>query len=87
MFGHQHAFPDTNNTRFGTHLEAAVELVLYLEFYQKFMLQVRDSKVKQGFTNMEQNISDSLECLPTCTELCAAAIYCELVDRPYNRRV
>jgi hypothetical protein len=64
-----------------------VELILYLDFYKTFMLQVRNGKTKPGFNNMEQNIDDALDCLPTRTELCAAAIYCELVDRPYNQQV
>jgi hypothetical protein len=86
-FGQQHAFPETNQTRFGSHLQAAVELVLYLEWYQEFMGQVRDGKKRPAFTNMEQNIVSGLECLATLTELCVAALYNELVDRPYMQKV
>jgi hypothetical protein len=86
-FGEQHAFPETNQTRFGSHLQAAVELVLYLEWYQEFMGQVRDGKKRPAFTNMEQNIVSGLECLATLTELCVAALYNELVDRPYMQKV
>jgi hypothetical protein len=86
-FGKQHAFPETNQTRFGSHLQAAVELVLYLEWYQEFMVQIRDGKTRPAFTNMEQNIVFGLACLATLTELCAAALYNELVDRPYMQHV
>jgi hypothetical protein len=69
------------------HLQAAVELVLYLEWYQEFMGQVRDGKKRPAFTNMEQNIILGLECSATLTELCVAVLYNKLVDRPYMQKV
>jgi hypothetical protein len=87
VFGGRHSFPDTSNVRFGSHLAAAAEVVLHLEFYQEFMQLVHDSKTKPGLTNMEANIALALKCTATLTELCAAALYYVLVDRPYSSRV
>jgi hypothetical protein len=81
--GLQHSFPDTSNTRFGTHLEAAADVIVNLNFYQTYMQHIHNVKSKAGFNNMEQNIDLALRCPSTQTELRAAAAYCELVDRPY----
>ncbi|KAF7292320.1 hypothetical protein HMN09_01215700 [Mycena chlorophos] len=53
-------FPQTNNTRFGSHGEAAVELITHLDVYRRFMEVIRVRKVSQTFTNIEKNVSDGL---------------------------
>ena len=36
-YGFIFTFPDTSNTRFGSHLEAATELIEHLDFYLEFI--------------------------------------------------
>jgi hypothetical protein len=81
--GSQHSFPDTSNTRFGTHLEAASDVIVNLEFHRTFMQFIHNSKSTVGFNNMEQNIDLGLKCPSTLTKLEAASLYCEFVDQPY----
>jgi hypothetical protein len=83
VFGARHSFPDTSNTRFSSHLAAAAEVVLHLEWYIEFMDQVRYQKQKPGWTNLERNVVAGLKCPATLTELCSAALYYELVEKPY----
>lgn len=60
---------------------------MHHSFYLDFMQHVHDAKSKPGFTNLEQNILVALHCCGTMTEVCAAALYCECVEKPYTARV
>ncbi|KAF8234877.1 hypothetical protein L208DRAFT_1104070, partial [Tricholoma matsutake] len=61
-------FPDTSNTWFQSHCNAAVELIIYLPVYLKFLLLVHDKKEKQNFNHMESNIFNALKDIPTLME-------------------
>ncbi|KAJ7429955.1 hypothetical protein B0H11DRAFT_1693266, partial [Mycena galericulata] len=80
-------FPQTNNTRFGSHGEAAIELLTNLEAYRRFMEVIKVRKVAQNFTNIEKNVSDGLHDGPTLTELAVLSLYHILITAPYMRIV
>ncbi|KAF7290194.1 hypothetical protein MIND_01332800 [Mycena indigotica] len=61
-------FPQTNNTRFRSHGEAAVELITHLDVYRRFMEVIRIRKVNQTYTNIEKNVNAGLHDKPTLTE-------------------
>ncbi|KAJ7059945.1 hypothetical protein C8F01DRAFT_1254048 [Mycena amicta] len=80
-------FPQTNNTRFGSHGDAAVELITHLDIYRRFVEVIRVRKVTQTHTNIEKNVADGLKDGPTLTELSVLAIYHILIGIPYMRFV
>jgi hypothetical protein len=82
-FGHAYVFPDTSNTRYGSHCEAAIELLVNRHHYIRFLSQLFDSKTKSGFTSIEENIYNALNDWSTLTELAVLALYSQIVSRPY----
>ncbi|KAE9392205.1 hypothetical protein BT96DRAFT_1000611 [Gymnopus androsaceus JB14] len=81
--GHLGTFPDTLNNRFQTHALAAEQLILHLDLYILFLLQVKDRKEKRNWNNLEQNLWDALHDIPTLTELAALAVYSQTISVPY----
>ncbi|KAI0708072.1 hypothetical protein C8T65DRAFT_708596 [Cerioporus squamosus] len=80
-------FPDTSNTRYQSHCEAAAELLVYLPLYREFLEVIRDKKGDRSWTNIEQNVYDGLHDTSTLTELCVLALYSQAVSHPYMRAV
>jgi hypothetical protein len=85
--GYMVCFPGTSSTRYGSHAEAAAELIVRREFYIQFLEVVRDLKEKRNFTNIEQNIYRGLQDDPTLTELCVLILYAQSITHPYMRQV
>ncbi|KAJ7855272.1 hypothetical protein B0H14DRAFT_3449068 [Mycena olivaceomarginata] len=86
--GKQHSrFPDTSNTRFGSHGDAAGELIAYLPQYREIMELIEWSKHNPSLTNIEKNLRDALNDIPTLTELAAMTIYKIIITHPYLRQV
>ncbi|KAE9389844.1 hypothetical protein BT96DRAFT_1002844 [Gymnopus androsaceus JB14] len=81
--GHLGTFPDTSNNHFQTHALAAEQLLLHLDLYKDFLLQVKDWKEKRNWSNLEQNLWDALNDIPTLTELAALAVYSQTISVPY----
>ncbi|KAJ7275791.1 hypothetical protein C8J57DRAFT_1589972, partial [Mycena rebaudengoi] len=82
--GKKHA-SDTSNTHFASHGLAAAELVKYLDEYRELMDIIEYSKAHPGLTNIEKNVRDALDDIPTITELCAMVLYQQAVQQPYIR--
>ncbi|KAH6880315.1 hypothetical protein BKA70DRAFT_1126587 [Coprinopsis sp. MPI-PUGE-AT-0042] len=82
-----HRFPDTSNTRFNSHAEAAAELLTYLEFYRRFLGEIKLRKKVTGWTNIEKNVNDALYDVATLTELAAMTLYSQAITHPYLRVV
>ncbi|KAF8995156.1 hypothetical protein BDZ89DRAFT_1029665 [Hymenopellis radicata] len=80
-------FPQVNNTRFGSHGEAAGELLVHLEEYREFLRHIKTKKVSDSWTNIELNVYNALHDDPTLTELAAMALYQQLITHPYMRMV
>ncbi|KAH7917833.1 hypothetical protein BV22DRAFT_967818, partial [Leucogyrophana mollusca] len=80
-------FPDTSNTRYQSHCEAAAELLTYLDLYIELLDSVRLKKDKQNFNHMEENLFKALHDIPTLTELAVLVLYAAAVTHPYMRSV
>jgi hypothetical protein len=81
-------FPDTSNTRFGSHGLAACELIKHLDRYVEFVKGIQYAKTgSQTLTNIERNVLHALQDPATITELCAMAIYTNVISHPYVRAV
>ncbi|KAF8594924.1 hypothetical protein BDV93DRAFT_564910 [Ceratobasidium sp. AG-I] len=86
QFGYSAIFPDTSNTRYGSHCDAAAELLVNLDIYISFLQQVHDAKGTPGFTNIESNAFMGLQNIETLTELAVLALYAQAIGRPYMVR-
>ncbi|KAJ7021484.1 hypothetical protein C8F04DRAFT_1314480 [Mycena alexandri] len=82
-----HKFPDTNNTRFGSHGDAAAELITYLPEYLEMLDVIRWTKTFPSLTNIEKNLLAALQDPPTLAELVAMTLYRVLITHPYMRQV
>ena len=80
-------FPDTSNTRFQSHCEAAAMLLLHLDYFIEFLEYVRDKKDTRKFNNMEKNLYKALHCNATKTELAVLALYGQAVSHPYMKEI
>jgi hypothetical protein len=85
--GYMVCFPGTSSIHYGSHANAAVELVVHLKFYCQFLELVQDLKEKRNFTNIEQNIYLGLYDIPTLTELCVLILYAQAITHPYMCQV
>ena len=85
--GHNFTFPDTSNTQFQSHCEAATVLLQYLPYFIQFLEFVHDKKQQKRFSNMEQNLWNALHCQATLTELAVLALYSQAISHPYMRAV
>ncbi|KAL1732840.1 hypothetical protein EV714DRAFT_270463 [Schizophyllum commune] len=81
------SFPHTSNTRFGSHGEAAGELLVHLSQYIAFLEFVKTKKSSDSWTNIELNVYNALHDEPTLTELAVMALYQQLITHPYMRMV
>lgn len=88
QFGYNFMFPDTSNTRFLSHLEAAGHLLKHRKFFIDWLDNtMRWSKTTHTLNNVEANVLRGLQCLLTCTDLSIYALYCQSISKPYMRQV
>ncbi|KAJ7652643.1 hypothetical protein B0H17DRAFT_869410, partial [Mycena rosella] len=85
--GKSKRFPDTSTTRYGSNLDGAAELIVYLKAYITLLEQVRDKKEKGELNHLESNVYRALHDPATLTEFCAMIIYALTVSWPYSIRV
>ncbi len=78
---------DTSNTRYQSHCEAAGEILVHHSLYMSFMKFVQEKNESMELTNIEQNFMKALSCQATITELCALAMYGQVITHPYMRLV
>ena len=76
-------FPNTSNVRYGSHGNAAAELLTYLRHYIEFLDHIKDKKEKRRLNHMEQNLANALADIPTLTELAILALYSIFISEPY----
>lgn len=86
-YGYKFNFPDTSNTRYGSHCEAAAEILVHLGRYREFLIFIKDSKTHRRFNHMELNLKKALDDPPTLTELAVMALYAQSVTHPYMHQV
>ncbi|THU79303.1 hypothetical protein K435DRAFT_621812, partial [Dendrothele bispora CBS 962.96] len=89
LFGKNHRrFPDTSNTRFGSHGLAACEVIRHLDAYVDYIkTDIPYSKTNPSRTNIEINLLRALEDVATVTELSAMVLYTNVISHPYMRVV
>ncbi|EIW85837.1 hypothetical protein CONPUDRAFT_70533 [Coniophora puteana RWD-64-598 SS2] len=80
-------FPDTSNTRYHSHCDAATRLIKYLDGYIDFLEYVRLNKDSPDLNHMEENLQNALRDPPTCTELAVLVLYSQAVAKPYLKHV
>ncbi|KAJ7772022.1 hypothetical protein DFH07DRAFT_768130 [Mycena maculata] len=80
-------FAKMNQTRFGSHSDAACELIARGTIYREFLEAIKDLKTRPGWTNIEKNVYNALEDGPTLTELAVLALYHIFFAIPYQHRV
>jgi hypothetical protein len=85
--GYTFRFPDTSNIRYGSHCDAAIELIISLDLWIEFLELIRDKKNAGTFNHMEQNIYKGLLDIPTLTELCVLVLYSQSISVPYVKAI
>lgn len=85
--GYLISFPDTSNTRYQSHCEASLALLLHRKLYLKFLEQVRDKKEKRRFNHMEFNVYNGMQDIPTLTEMAVLSLYGQAISHPYLRQI
>ena len=85
--GSQFTFPDTSNTRFGSHCEAAGVLLKHLSDFYKYLEFAIQKKQNRKPSHMEKNLWNALHDQPTLTELAVLALYAQSISHPYMRVV
>ncbi|KAF8801159.1 hypothetical protein BYT27DRAFT_7216270 [Phlegmacium glaucopus] len=83
--GTQFTFPDTSNTQFQSHCDAAAVLLLHLPCLIEFLTSLCDNKQSSKFNHMEQNLWNALHCSATKTELAVMALYSQAISHPYMK--
>ncbi|KIJ34068.1 hypothetical protein M422DRAFT_263860 [Sphaerobolus stellatus SS14] len=86
-FGFPLNFPDTNNTWYQSHCQAAAELLVHLNFYRDYFNIMKDRKESRTHNHMEKNLQMVLEDLPTISKLCVLALFLLSISYPYMRIV
>jgi hypothetical protein len=76
-------FPETGKSRFGSHQDAAVELLVNLDVYIRFLDVIKLNKQDRSLTNLELNLYNALHDPPTLTELAVLALRSQAIGRPY----
>jgi hypothetical protein len=85
FLGYTVSCPDTSNTRFQSHCDCAIFIILYLPQILAFMIHIMYGKTKIGLNHLELNILMGLKDIPTLTELAVLALYALSVSFPYMR--
>jgi hypothetical protein len=80
-------FPDTSNTRYQCHTNAAAEIIRHRELYLDFLAFLAATKTSTpgGLNHMEKNIQSGITDRSTLTELIVLTLYGEAVSTPFAR--
>ncbi|KAJ6574411.1 hypothetical protein B0H19DRAFT_1063370 [Mycena capillaripes] len=68
-------FPDTSNTRYGSHFAGAAEILTYHSAYKRFLRIICDTKKTPGLNHSEQNALNGLENDETMEEIVVMVAY------------
>jgi hypothetical protein len=85
--GKKFTFPDTSNTHFQSHCEAAAALTLHHDKFVEYLKYAKDKKERARYSHMEENLWKALHDIPTRTELAVLALYSQAVSHPYMRAI
>ncbi|KAK6987769.1 hypothetical protein R3P38DRAFT_3445906 [Favolaschia claudopus] len=87
VLGFKVSCPDTSNTRFQSHCDCAIFIILYLPQILQFMSHIMYNKGKTALNHLEANVLKGLQDIPTLTELVVLALYANAVSYAYMRVV
>ena len=85
--GTNFTFPDTSNTRFQSHCEAAAVLTTYHDQFLEYLRYAEQRKAVARYSHMEKNLVNALNDIPTRTELAVLALYAQAVSHPYMKTI
>ena len=68
-------FPDTSNTRYGSHFAGAAEILTYHSAYKQFLRIICDTKTTPGLNHSEKNALMGLENDETMEEIVVMVAY------------
>ena len=80
-------FPDTSNTHFQSHCEAAGVLLLHYQSIIEYLTFSKNNKQNGCFNHMEKNLWNALHCTATLTELAVLALYGQSISHPYMAKI
>ncbi|KIK35064.1 hypothetical protein CY34DRAFT_26709 [Suillus luteus UH-Slu-Lm8-n1] len=80
-------WPNTSNTRYHSHGDAACEYLVHKSWYMQFLEIVLFKKESRTHTNMEQNVFRGFSCLRTEEEITCWASYNQCLTHPYLRTI
>ncbi|KAH7313995.1 hypothetical protein B0J17DRAFT_584920 [Rhizoctonia solani] len=83
VYGYTHTFPNTSNTRYGSHCDAAAELIIHLETYIQLFELIHNGKTGYKLTNIEKNVFHGIQDKATLAELATLAAYSQSISHPY----
>jgi hypothetical protein len=75
-------FPDASNSRYGSFGDSAIILLLFRVEIRKYLVEMRAHKTSQTFVNIQKNLYELLDDLPTLTKLAVMALYTQAISRP-----
>ena len=87
VLGFRVQWPDTSNTRYHSHGDAACEFLVHEPFYMAYLEQIRLKKDSQMLTNIEENVLHGFSCPKTKEEIVCFAAYNQCITHPYLRMV
>ncbi|CAK5280771.1 unnamed protein product [Mycena citricolor] len=85
--GYEVACPDTSNTRFQSHCDCAIFILVHLPQILAFLTHIMYNKTTVGLNHLEKNVLKGLQCTSTLTELAVLSLYANSVSYPYMRIV
>ncbi|KAG2133325.1 hypothetical protein DEU56DRAFT_739092 [Suillus clintonianus] len=85
--GYRIQWPDTSNTRYHSHGDAACEYLVNDTLYLTFLELVPLKKESRTSTNIEYNVYRGFTCLKTKQEMMSWATYNQCITHPYLRTI
>lgn len=85
--GNSVQWPDTSNTRYHSHGDAACEFLVHEPLYITYLEVMKSKKESRTLTNIEENVLRGFSCTKTKEEITCFAVYNQCITHPYLRMV
>jgi hypothetical protein len=80
-------FTDASNSRYGSFGDGAIILLLFRVEVREYLVEMRAHKTSQTFVNIQKNVYELLDDLPTLTGLAVMALYTQAISHPFMAHV
>ena len=87
ILGFKVQWPDTSNTRYHSHGDAACKFLVHEPLYIAYLEQICLKKDSRTLTNIEENVLRGFSCPKTKEEIICFAAYNQCITHPYLRTV